>query len=491
MVKLIYSDIAPGADADAEVTTSAYTDSSAPETIPFGASTGAIATCELNAWGLKYDFKPRGKQPFAFWSENISGADGTFEEPPAISISFDEKYTTSGLTIKFSPDANDYCSQITVVWYQDGVIKEQGTYYPATPLCLLENAVEAFDGIAIYFDKTHQPNRRVKLEYIGIGIVREFTGKELTAFKSIHEISYISDTVPANVLDASFHSNTNAEFVFQKKQPVEAYNDDDLIGVYYIEKGERVSGQNYSISCHDAIGILDLDEYKGGMWFKGATIETMLDDVIGGLFEYELDDALKGMTLKGYIPPGTRREALQHIAFASDAVIDTTGTRKIKIFVPAEGDGTVIPPKETYQGGKVTTADIVTKVHVIGYMIYEGEKEHDDDESIEINGKQYGATAFQATATNTNVTEQTFPNAVTYDGCYLMHQDNAFIKAQKLLDYHNRRSVYSAKHILSGQRLGDRATVTTPWHDVKNANITKMTISVSGIVASDTEFLLD
>ena len=490
-VKLIYSDIAIGADTDAEVTTSAYEDFSTPETIPFGVSAGAVATCELNAWGLSPEYRVRGEQPFAFWSVEQSGTTGTFETPPTIRLAFTKQYTSSGLTLRFSPDTNDYCSQITVVWSQNGVEKERGVFYPSTPLYALENAVEAFDELTIYFDKTHLPNRRVKLEYIGIGIVREFTGKELTSAKFIHEIDYVSSALPMNVVDASFHSGTNAEFVFQRKQPVKAYDDNDLIGVYYIDKGERTSSQNYSISCHDAIGILDRDKYGGGLWLEQTPIETLIDDVIGGLFEYELDTALQGKTLKGYIPPGKRREALRHIAFALGAVVDTTGSRKIKIFLPAMGDGTVIPPEETYQGGKVSTSDIVTKVHLIAYDIYEGEKETDSDEGFEFRGNPYGAIAYQITAENPNVSASTFPNAVTYDGCWLINGDNVQERADALLAYHMRRNVYSTKHILKGQALGDRANVTMPWGDTANANVLKMTISVSGIVASDTEFLLD
>lgn len=492
MVKLIYSDIAKGAAEDAAVTTTTGTAESSPEVLPFGADTGAVATCELNSWGLSHEFKPKGTQPFAFWSEEISGADCTFSGTPLILIEFDKQYTASGLTLRFSPGANDYCSQITVVWYQNGVEKDKGTFYPSAPLFAVENGVEGFDTIAIVFEKTHQPFRRVKVEYIGIGIVREITGRDLTDAKFIHEIDYVSSTVPMNVLDAAFNFNTNAELMFQKKQPVKAYNDSDLIGVYYIDEGERISSRGYKISCHDAIGILDLDKYGGGLWLEETPIETLVADVLGGLFEYEIDTSLQGKTLKGYIPDGiTRREALQHIAFAAGAVIDTSGTEGIRIFAPETGEGEIIPPKETYQGGKITTSDIVTQVRLTTYEIYKGEKATDEDEEFTFNGQTYGAIAMLTRADNPNVNEDTFPNPVVYEGCFLINLDNAQERADALLAYHMRRNVYSTKHVVSGQKLGDRVNVAMPWHDTNNANITKMTISVSGIVASESEFLLD
>ena len=490
-VKIIYKDIAIGADTDAAISSTPHTGDSTPSELPFGIETGAVATCELNSWGLNHDYKVKDTQPFAFWSENISNNECTFDYSPTIVIDFNEKYTSTGLTLRFSPATYDYCSKITAVWYQDSVEIDRGTYYPTTPFYVLENAVEGFNKIELIFEKTSLPNRRVKLEYIGIGVIREFDGTELTGTQFINEIDLVSNSVPINVLDASFHSKSDAEYIFQRKQPVEAYNNNDLIGVYYIEKGERTSSRNYTVNCQDAIGVLDLDEYGGGIWLEDTPIETLIADVVNGMFEVYIDPALQGKTLRGYIPPDiTRREALRHIAFASGACVDTTGTNVIKIFAPKTEGSAEIHATETYQGGKVTTSDTVTRVSVVGYEIYEREP-YDGDESIEFNGVTYGATTHLMSAYNPNVSVSTLPNVIKFDGCYLIHEGNAQERADALLAYYMRRNTYSAKHIVRGQNMGDRAKVTTPWGDTSQANVLKMTITVSGIVASDTEFLLD
>ena len=488
--KLIYTDVALGAANDAEITAATPEEFCAPDKIPFGVYTGAVATCEPNAWGLTHTYKVKDKQPFAFWSIERSGEGGVFEQPPALLIEFTEQYTSTGLTFRFSPDANEYCSEIFVAWYQDGAIKESGYFYPNNGEYALENTVEAFDQVAVAFTKTNLPHRRVKLEYVAIGIIREFDGSELTDAKCVHEIDIISDTVPINVLDASFHSSTDAEFMFQKKQPVEAYNGTDLVGVYYIESGERISARNYSISCHDAIGVLELDAYNGGLYLTDTPLETICDDVLGGAFAVEIDAAYANTTLRGYIPPGTKREALRHIGFALGACIDTTGTFNIKIFPPSVGKGVEIPKTETYIGGKVTTTDIVTAVSVVSYEIVDKRPE-DGDEAIEINGVEYKYTSDIATATNPNVSVGTLPNALTFDGCYLINSTNAQERADNILAYYMRRNTYSAKHIVRGQNMADRSVVHLPWDDVKTGNIIKMTITATAITASDTEFLLD
>lgn len=490
-VKLVYSDLALGAKENASVTSTETEDFATPALLPYGVNTGAVATCEPNAWGLSHDYKVRGTQQFAMWSTAISNETGAFDEAPVIVIDFTEQYTSTGLTLRFAPDAGEYCTQVMAVWYQGDTVKDSGTFHPTSGLYALENTVEAFDKIELYFEATNLPYRRLKLEHIAIGVVREFTGRELTGAQFVHEIDLISNTVPVNVLDASFHSSGEAEFLFQRKQPVEAFNDNALIGVYYIEKGERTSSQNYSITCQDAIGVLDLDTYDGGIWLEETPIETIIEDVIGGAFEVEIDAALAGATLKGYIPAeGTKRAALQQIAFALGACIDTAGTSKIKLFLPATGEGTEIPAQETYQGGKVATADMVTEVVVMGYEIYEGSPE-DGEESIKVDGVEYAIWGRKFRAKNPNVSAGTLSNKITFEKCYLCNETNAQARADAILAYYMRRNTYSTKHIVSGQNLGERAAVALPWGDVANANIKKMTISVTGLTVSDTEFLLD
>lgn len=489
-LKLIYGDIALGAAEDAAVSVADAESFSSPSALPVGVNTGAVATLERNSWGLSTDNKAKSKQPFALWSESVSDAEGVFETPPQITLDFDNQYTATGLTFRFSPGANEYCSEIGVLWYQSGVLRDYGTFYPTSAQYALENTVEAFDRIVISIDKTNLPGRRAKLEYIGIGIIREFDGKELTGASFIHELDLVSETVPVNVMDASFHSSTDTDYIFQKKQPVEAYDGESLIGVYYIESGERTGASDYNISCQDAIGTLDLDTYAGGLWFEDTPLSEIVEAVVNGAFVVDISSDLTSTKLRGHIPECTKREALQHIAFAAGCCIDTSGTAKIKFFAPPKGEGEEISASETYTGGKVDTSDTVTAVSLTTYEISNATP-GGNSETIEFNGKEYPVTASEYLAENPNVSAGTLPNVLTYDSCYLINSDNVQARAQALLAHHMRRNKYSTSHILNGQKLGERVTVSLPWGGTVKANITKMKLSISGINASDSEFLLD
>lgn len=489
-VQLIYKDIALGADEDAEVTTSTAEDFSEIVRVPFGADTGAVATAELNGWGLSHDYKVRDKQPFAFWSKERSGAGCIFSNPPTITLAFSEQYTATGLTIRFSPDAMDYCTQVSVAWYQGEEIKESGTYYPDGPEYVVAQTVEAFDKITFTFHKTSLPGKRLKVEKIIVGVIREFGGEELKGVSFVHEVDLISNTVPVNVLDAAFRSRDAVDFVFQRKQPVEGYNDGALVGVYYIEKGRRTGARDYEIACQDAIGVLDADEYEGGIWIEDTPLADILAAVFGDTFKFDIDPAYAESTLRGYIEPGTKRAALQQIAFALGAVVDTTGTDKIRLYPLPVGTGETIPAARTYTGGEVEVADKVTEVTVTAYIIFD-ERPSENQEYIEFNGVQYRYYTETKHAVNPDVVASDLQNKVKFIGSYLVNLSNAQTLADNILAYYMRRETYSFKHVLDGQTPGARAVAALPWGGETGGNITKISISVTGITVSETEMLLD
>ena len=490
-VKVRYKDIALNADNDATVTTTSKTAFSDVSKIPFGVNPPALVTCEPNGWGLSPQYKARKNHNIAFWSNAQSGDDCKFPDIPVIILEFTEQYTTTGLTIQFALESFDYCRKITVVWYQGGTVKAREEYTPTSPHFIINKTVEAFDKLAFAFSETSLPRKRCKIEGIIIGVVRDFDTEELTAVKAIHEVDLISNTVPANVLDVNVHSMDEVDYIFQKKQPVEFTNNGNLIGVYYIDKGERTGRLNISFSCKDAIGLLDLVTFGGGLWLTDTPLTTVLNDVFGGDFEFDVDTAYRNSTLRGYIKPDIKkREALQHITFALGAVVDTTGTHKIRIFPPPTGTAEQIPAKETYTGGKVTTGDTVTGVAVTAFDIV-NERPADNDEKIEFNGVEYKCTATVFTASNPNTVTSDPENVKKFDKCYLVNSSNAQALASNIMKYYQRRNTYAFKHILNGQKAAGRNTAALPWGREESGHITKMTVTTSNITVSDTEMLID
>lgn len=490
-VKVRYKDVALNADNDATVTTTEKTGFSDVSKIPFGVNPPALATCELNGWGLSHDYKTRNNYSIAFWSNALSGEDCKFSNAPTITLDFTEQYTTTGLTIQFAVNSVDFCRKIAVYWYQKGNIKAQGEYTPTSPVFVINKTVDAFDKLVFEFIETSLPRKRCKIEGIVIGVIRDFYTTELKAVKAIHEVDLISSTVPINVLDVNVHSADEVDYMFQKKQPVELTDNDDLIGVYFIDKGERTGRLDISFSCKDVIGLLDLVTYGGGLWLTDTPLTTILNNVFGGAYEFDIDPAYQNSTLRGYIEPNKKqREALQHIAFALGAVVDTTGTNKIRIFPPPTGAADEISAKQTYTGGKVTTSDTVTGVEVTAFDIV-NEIPADNDTSIEFDGVKYKYTTQIFTARNPNTVTSDPENVKKFDKCYLVNSSNGQTLANNIMTYYQRRNKYAFKHVLSGQRVAEKYSAALPWSGAKSGHITKMTVTTSNITVSDTEMLLD
>lgn len=490
-IKLIYKDIAVGADDDATVTTTAETEAFGDiSRLPYGVDAAAIATLEPNGWGLIGDYKVLDRQKIAFWSTEKSGADCLFDNPPQIILEFTEQYTTTGLAVQFAPNAMEYCPEFDVAWYQNGAVKSSGTYYPTGGIYVIQNRVEAFDKLVFTFKGTNLPHKRLKIEWVSIGIIRQFTGKELKTATFRHETSLISDTIPSNVLDASFRSSEAIDYVFQRKQPVEGYDGEKLIGVYYIQSSTRTSERDYNISCCDLVGVLETSDYEGGIWFEDTPLETMLLEVFGENIAFDVDPAFANSTLRGYIEPGTKRAALQQIAFALGAIVDTSGTNKIRLFPMVFSDAKEIPPEYTYANGSISVADKVTEVTVTAYVFFD-ERPSDSQQSIELNGVKYRYYTDTKHAYNPDVVVSDLPNKIKFDKSYLVNLSNAQTLANNILQYYLRRETYGFKQVLQDETPGAYVLAELPWGGTENGHIKKMTINISGIGASDTEMLLD
>ncbi len=106
-VRIIYQDIAAGADDDALITAPAA-DFSEPSLLPFGGSDAAISSLEPYSWLLDGSREIVDKQPVAYWSEDASGPDGRFAQPPELPIAFEKRYTSPGLYLTFDTATGDY-----------------------------------------------------------------------------------------------------------------------------------------------------------------------------------------------------------------------------------------------------------------------------------------------------------------------------------------------------------------------------------------------
>ena len=104
-------------------------------------------------------------------------------------------------------------------------------------------------------------------------------------------------------------------------------------------------------------------------------MESLLEAILGPEeIAFELDPAFEGVTLSGHLPIGSKRYALQQIAFAIGAVVDTARSGAVR-FYPAPTMATKdITPARKIVGHKITLEPLVTQVDVTAHQYALGDE---------------------------------------------------------------------------------------------------------------------
>nr|DAE22636.1 MAG TPA: hypothetical protein [Siphoviridae sp. ct5co22] len=488
--KLIYQDVAVGAAEDAAVTASSAHSMSDVSLLPVGANTPPLCIVEHNFWRLNGTHMIYDGQAISFLSSAVSGSNCEFSETPKIRVDFDNNYTTLGISLKFSPDTGDYCKQVTITWYQGETQLASQVFTPDSANYFCEKTVSAFNRVDISLDKTSLPLRRARLDQIVFGIIREFRGNEIGSVTIKQEVDPISAELAINYLDWMLRSNSDTEYIFQLKQPVETYHNNELVGVFYVDKiPERTGVGDYSVECQDALGVLDNYEWSGKIYTADTAFSSVVNEIVGGAFEVDIETSLASATIKGYIPDGTRREALQQAAFIVGAAVDTSKTNKIRFFVPQYENPTTLPDRDVFEGGSVKQDAIVTAV-IVTYHTYTQGSGNSGDEVITVNDVKYVHTTGTVRIDNPNVTASDKQNIKTVQDATLVNADNAQAVAQRVYNYWMRRKTVETSIVWEEQDMLDYITVPTPWGQDMTGSLTSAKIILSNLTVAEIEVMV-
>ena len=477
---VLYKDIAPGAAEAAVISTEDVLGFCSPALLTEGSPVPPIATLEWGYWGLTGQHVSLENQAPAFWSDKISRQDGTFEDPPVIDITFSEQFSSLGITLLFDTAAEEYCNLVHVDWYRQDTLLASADFAPNTSTYYCQKKVIGYSRIVITLNSTWLPSRYAKLEQIIFGTYRPFGMSELREASVINEMNPIAMELPISSFNWTLKSWEDVEYMFQLKQPVEVRNNDSLIGVYYIDSSKRSAKSVYQITCSDALGVLDSDNFTGGI-YQDYSAKQLLQDIVGDdfLLTFELEDKV----LAGVILPSTKREAIQQVLFAWGACASTDGITGIRFF-SLPGVPEIIGENRVFRGATAETAAIVTEVQVTAHTYTQAE-----NGGIDIGGIQYNDTKTVYTVTNPNVTASDKRNVVTVENATLISPSIGAETAQRVYEFYLRRNTHHSKIVWDGENLGDCVTIPTPWESTETGNILKTEMKLSNTVVSNCEVL--
>lgn len=496
-----------------------------PALIVTGGQNVPYATLEPGIWKLDGTMKllPDDPNP-GWWSVERSGEDGRFSTPPKVTLSFPEPYGSTGFTFTFSPATDQWCSEIHVTWYNGQSLLIEQTYYPTGASWILQETVESFDRIAIELMATNHPGQFAKIQRIEIGRTVLFSADEIISARLVNEVDSSLCELTVDTMEFEMHDSQGRDFLPQENQRVELIQNGVLRASHYITSSTRKAKSNYSISCQSSIGLLN-DEFLGGLYNQKPLAELVAE--ILGEWEFEISSYFDGVTVTGYLPVCSQREAMQQVSFAVGALISTQDSTKIRLIPVPTAVSARFKESDIFLGSSVKTAPryarvevnshTYTKTDVVETLMDEEEVEGEDvlitfttphydyeitggiitgsdvnwvtitaSGPVTLNAKTYLHSTRTHVKRNAEATAKERGNYIAVTECTLINRDNAQEAVERLYTAKQRRQTVNQDVIVTGQKVGQVASSLTPWGTVTRGFISSMdsTMTQTGHIAS-------
>lgn len=293
---------------------------------------------------------------------------------PKLTVTFNQKFTSVGLLFTFNMMSGDYCAKMRIKWYADNNLLSDMEFSPDSVRYFCNNYVRGYNRIEITFLKTSKPIRPVFVTRIDYGIYRDFLDNELLERNCLQEINAISESISINTLNFTVRTTSDIPFDLQKKQKLSLYFNGGLIGNFYLKNGARKNKTDYHMDAHDAVGVLDGNEFAGGI-YTGQTVSEVIAQIFEGEdFNYLLDESFSDVPLHGYIPYTSKRNALVYICFAIGAIADTSNYDGIVVYPQENALSGEFLPDEVFSGVTLEHSDIVTGIRLTVHSYQESEE---------------------------------------------------------------------------------------------------------------------
>lgn len=305
-----------------------------------------------------------GQSNVGIVSEQMSNADGTFDEPIVLTLESEGQYTSQGLTFTFDIYNNIYATDINIKWYRESELLDDKNFVGDSASFFARNRVENYTKIVITISAMNMPNNRLRLRVLDYGYGTVFYGDELRDVKLIQELDPLSAQISINTVDFIIDSSGDIEYDFQRKQPLSVYFNDELKATAFVKSHKRTAKFLWQVQGEDYIGLMDSVPFKGGV-YSNQSVGTLMQSIFDAAkAPYMLEADLASKTVSGYIGYTTCREALMQVAFAIGAVVDTSNSATVNIYKLNDTITQKIPRERIMRGQSFDESDRVTAVEL-------------------------------------------------------------------------------------------------------------------------------
>lgn len=496
-------------------------------------------TTELNQFVLSGEksILPDAPEDIAFWSEEQSRDDCTFNSNPKLLIRFTSQHSSAGITLYFE---DDYPVELMITWYTvSGIKLISKTFYPDSLVYVCNNPVQNYGRIEIEFIRTAYPKRYVKLQYILYGKYIVWDKDMIKTGKVQEDIDVTSATIPINKADLSI-VDVNNDFdignedgawkSIQKTQEVnltEYRGGEGIpIGAFYVDDFS-FSKNVATFKLIDGVGLMDKYTFYGGRIYENETAGAILQAVFAaaGITKYSIADDVAKICLSGYLGIQTCRKALQRVCFACGAVADDSRSDTIKVYKPDRyvsstvglnrkfnGNSKVALDKyvsgvsiecknytledqtsDIYKGflqagdtritfsgpylqDSVTATAGIIKVVKTNYMVIH----MDSARECVITGKKYANTAFTYQKNVTLLEAGETESLKSFSDCTIFNAELLPEVADNLLSYYALRQKVDMKYLENQEQVGNWINIESIGGKVSTTLIESQSVDLSG-----------
>lgn len=307
----------------------------------------------------------------AWWSNQISDSEGYFETPITLMLEADKLYNATGITLIFDTENNLYATELDVTWYNGAEMIQSKKFYPDSPKYYCENTVNGFNKVKITFYKTNIGYNRIHLNALYYGILKQFSGQDLTNVKIIRQASPIATEVQISTADIGLRVTGDIKYDFMNNQSLDIYFDDDLVSTQFISETKRKTRTDFEIKTEDYIGILANTVLPGGFLENTNACEALKDIFELANVPYTIDPTFENTTLTGFVPYTNCREALQQVVFAIQGIVDCSIPGRVFIkpspINVGNANSQIIEKTRIMQGGSVESEIAPTAIEIVSH----------------------------------------------------------------------------------------------------------------------------
>jgi hypothetical protein len=459
--------------------------------IPSGADQKPLITLEHNMWVLDGSFEAVDDNNIGYWSSALSDVNCVVNPGVTLTVTFTgaDTYLSMGIDVCGQEPTADYATALNISWFLNDTQKATKSFNPNSADYFCELLVEQYNSLVITFNATSKPFRRVRVDRILLGVKRRFDPDQLQNAGILQELSPISNVLPISSSDFTLIDSDNINFMFQQKQPLNIYVDDQIAAYHFVEKYSRTSKSIYHISCNDLIGILIDMPFEPTMYTSDTNAKQVVLDLLSGKFQLEWDPELDAATIQGYLNVKTVRDAIQHIALCIGGVCSTANRRGLAVMKLNPLVTVPIPLEKIYDQSRVDVESPITKLIVYSHTYTETTSQKAGDDVVKVGDVYYMHTSEEISVSNENISPTAKPNIKEIRDVTLINSTNAKDIANNIFQYllktntHNLTFVFSPEYF-----LGVNVEATTPFETTCEGILEKLKLKLSGTIAVESQY---